>query len=202
MERNLLDVTIVMTRIFARRWKSFAWRGAIGLSFGLMALLWPGMTLAVLVFLFGIYALCDGIAAVVLGSRDRARERSWAILLEGFAGMGLALAILLWTRMPTRLLVLFVAFWAITTGILELFAAIRLRRELPGEVLLDIAGTASVFLGFAVLFWPTAGVVVVLLGSYAVVFGAAMLIQAFRLRRAFKSFERGDQELGPRAHAP
>ena len=161
------------------------------------------VTLAALVLLFGVYALFDGIAAIVLGTRDEAREHGWAILLEGFAGVGLALAILLWTRMPAALLVLLIAFWAIATGILELFAAIRLRRELPGEVLLGIAGAASVLLGFALLFWPTGGalVLVVLLGSYALVFGAAMLLQAFRLRRALRNFEHDDQELGPKPHA-
>src|SRR6516162_5078848 len=107
--------TTTMTTVFAYGWKSLAWRGIIGVSFGIVTLLWPGISLAILVLLFGVYALFDGIAAIVLGTRDRAREHSWALLLEGFAGIGLGLAIFLWTRMAAELLVVVIAFWAVAT---------------------------------------------------------------------------------------
>jgi uncharacterized membrane protein HdeD (DUF308 family) len=161
------------------------------------------MSLAALVLLFGAYALLDGIVAIVIGTRDRAREHAWTLLLEGLAGVGLGLATFLWTRTAVELVVLLIAFWAIATGMLELFASIRLRREVPGGVLLGTAGAASMLLGCAILFSPTAGafLLVVLLGSYALVFGAAMLLQAFRLRRAIQALEHNDHEFGPKPHA-
>jgi uncharacterized membrane protein HdeD (DUF308 family) len=190
-----------MTTVFAYGWKSLAWRGIIGVSFGIVTLLWPGISLAILVLLFGVYALFDGIAAIVLGTRDRAREHSWALLLEGFAGIGLGLAIFLWTRMAAELLVVVIAFWAVATGILELFAAIRLRHELPGEVLLGFAGAASVLLGSAILFWPSAGapMLTALLGSYALAFGGAMLLQAMRLRNMLRHGNVGHDDRDLRA---
>ncbi len=188
-----------MGTVFARTWKSLACRGAIAIAFGLIALVRPGMTLAALVLLFGGYALLDGFLSIAVGTRHRAREHAWTMALEGFAGIGLGLAALLWTRTAAELIVILIALWAIGTGILDLFATIRLRRELPGEVLLGIAGTVSVLLGFAILFWPRAGTfaLVTLLGSYALVFGTAMLLQGLRLRRVLRRFEEGDGHIGP-----
>jgi len=76
--------------------------------------------------------------------------------------------------------------WAIATGAAEIAVAGRLRREVPGEVLLLAAGVASVLLGIAVFFVPSTSAVglVLLFGLYGLVFGASLLGQAFRLRRS------------------
>lgn len=202
MEHNLLVARGVMT-VFVRDWKPFAWRGVLGVSFGILAFLWPKMTLAALVLLFGVYALLDGFVAIAMGTRHRAQERAWAFLIEGFAGLGVGLAILLWTRMAAEVVVQLIGCWAVATGILELFAAIRLRRELPGELLLGIAGVASVLLGWAILFRPAAGatLLMALLGSYALVFGTSMLLQALRLRRVLRNLERVRKGFEPDPHA-
>lgn len=188
-----------MRNVFVRHLESLAWRGGVAITFGLIAFLWPGLTLAALVLLFGAYALLDGIAAIVIGTRQRAREHAWAVLLEGCAGVGLGLAVFLWTQTAAGLIVVAIAFWAIATGLLELFAAMRLRRELPGQALFGIGGAASMLLGFAILLWPTAGApaLVALLGSYTLIFGTAMLLQALRLRRAVHHLEEGDRHPGP-----
>jgi uncharacterized membrane protein HdeD (DUF308 family) len=109
----------------------------------------------------------------------------------------------LWTSTAVGVVVQLIGFWAVLTGILELFAAIRLRHEFPGELLLGIAGVASVLLGWAILFRPAAGatLLVALLGSYALVFGTAMLLQALRLRRVLRSLERVGRGLEPGRHA-
>ena len=187
-----------MRDIFVRSWRSLAFRGAIAFVFGLTALLWPGMTLVMLVLLFGVYALLDGIVTLALGTRNLVREHGWVVFLEGCAGVGLGLAVLLWTRVAAELLVLLIALWAIATGVLELIAAVRLRRELPEEMLLGVAGIVSVLLGLAILAWPRTGAValVIMLGSYAAIFGASMLFQALRLRKIQRGDETSHHHLG------
>jgi uncharacterized membrane protein HdeD (DUF308 family) len=182
VERTLLGAEVVMNAGFAS-WTPFAARGAIALLFGFAALVWSQMTLVSLVLLFGTYALLDGVATL-LASPHHGRERIWVLLLEGIAGIGLGLAILRWARLAPELLVLLIAVWAMVTGFLELFAAIRLRREIHGDVLLGVCGLSSVALGFAIVFWPTTAVggLLALLGCYAVVFGVSMLLQAHHLR--------------------
>ena len=45
---------------FAANWRALALRGLVALLFGLVVLFWPGLVLAVLGVLFGIYAVVDG----------------------------------------------------------------------------------------------------------------------------------------------
>ncbi len=194
MESDVRELRLVI-RTFARSWRSLAWRGAFGVVFGAVTLLWPRMTLTALVLLFGVYALLDGIAALAVATRAGAREHLWALTLEGLAGVGIGLAASLWTRMAIDLLALLIAFWAIATGVLECVAAVQLGRELPGASLIAVGGIASLALGCAILLWPTAGALalVVLVGAYALVFGAAMLAQALHVRQALRHLEDGDR---------
>ena len=184
-------------------WSLLALRGAFALLFGFTVLLWPTASLPVLVLAFGIYVLLDGIAAVAIGTRQGEREHAWLWLLEGCAGVGLGLAALAWTRTAVELLVLVTGLWAIATGATEIAVARRLRREVPGEVLLLAAGVASMLLGIAIFFMPStsAAGLVLLFGTYGLVFGASLLGQAFRLRRGVRRVGDGDRHFraGPRA---
>ena len=184
-------------------WSLLALRGAFALLFGVTVVLWPTMSLPALVLAFGIYVLLDGIAAVAMGTRQGEREHAWLWLLEGFAGVGLGLAALAWTRTAVELLVVAIGLWAIATGATEIAVARRLRREVPGEVLLLVAGIASVLLGIVVFFMPSTSAfgLVLLFGTYGLVFGASLLGQAFRLRRGVPHVGGGDRQFrpGPRA---
>ena len=81
--------------------------------------------------------------------------------------------------------------------------AFRLRNKVAGAALLGFAGGASVLLGVMMLCWPnlSALVIVVLLGSYALLFGAAMLVFAFRLRRMLHALATTHPSLGMRHRA-
>ena len=76
--------------------------------------------------------------------------------------------------------------------------AVRLRREIRGEWLLILSGALSVLFGLVLVVWPATGAlaVIYLIGIYAIVFGAALLMLAFRLRR----LGRGDVVAG--THRP
>jgi uncharacterized membrane protein HdeD (DUF308 family) len=168
-----------------RNWWAVALRGLFAVLFGLAALLWPGMTLAVLVILFGAYAFVDGVFAVIAAVRAAQAGQRWgAFVLEGVAGILLGAAALFWPAITALTLVVLIGAWAVVTGILEIAAAIRLRRELTNEWLLALAGALSVVFGVALLVQPGAGALALvwLIGAYALVFGVLLLGLAFRLR--------------------
>lgn len=74
------------TSPFVPGWRALAARGILALLFALGAFLWPSVTVAALVLLFGVHALLDGTVAILVGSRVRASDRWWLLPLEGLRG--------------------------------------------------------------------------------------------------------------------
>lgn len=176
-----------LVALLAKYWWVFLLRGIFAILFGVIAWLWPGLTLETLVLFFGAFALVSGVFQVFAAFAGRSQhEQWWLLLLEGL--LGIAVGFLTW-RAPgiTALaLVLYIAAWALVTGVLEIVAAIRLRKEIEGEFWLGLSGLLSV--GFAVLLMisPGAGALALLwiIAAYAVVFGVFLILLAFRVRRA------------------
>jgi uncharacterized membrane protein HdeD (DUF308 family) len=174
-----------MTAILARNWWLLAIRGVAAILFGIGAFLWPGITLAVLVLMFGAYAFVDGIFAIIAGVAARKeQERWWMMILVGIAGIITGVLTFMWPNITALVLLYFIAAWALVTGVLEIAAAIRLRKEIEGEWLMIVAGIASVIFGVLLLIMPGAGALAVawIIGSYALLFGILLLVLAFRLR--------------------
>jgi uncharacterized membrane protein HdeD (DUF308 family) len=175
----------MLSTILARFWWMILLRGILAILFGILVFAWPGITLLALVFLFGFYALADGIANVVtaIGGR-REREHWWVLLLLGLAGVALGILTFLNPGITALVLLLYIAIWAIVTGLLQIMAAIRLRKEIEGEFWLALAGAASVGLGVLLIARPGAGALAVLwiIGFYAILFGVILLILAFKAR--------------------
>jgi len=180
-----LKETSAMEAMLARNWWVLVLRGVLAGLFGLAAFFWPGLTALVLVSLFGAYALIDGIFAVVAGIQQYGKhERWWAVLLEGIVGILIGLLTFFWPGVTALGLLYFIAAWALVTGVFEIVAAIRLRREIEGEWLLGLSGVASVLFGLLLVIFPSAGVlsVIWIIGAYALLFGVIMIILGLRMR--------------------
>jgi uncharacterized membrane protein HdeD (DUF308 family) len=174
-----------MLLVLARNWWMLALRGLVAVLFGLVAIVWPGLTLTALVLLFGAYALVDGVFAVVSALRTASRQsRWWMLLIEGVIGIVIGVVTFLWPDITALALLYLIAAWAIVTGVFEILAAIRLRREITGEWLLALSGIASVLFGLLLVILPGAGALAVvwLIGIYALIFGVLLIVLAFRLR--------------------
>lgn len=176
-----------MLETLARYWWAVVLRGVAAVVFGLMAIVWPDITLWVLVLLFGAYAIVDGIVAfatAALGGGAAAGRRGW-LIVEGIVGVLAGVLTFIWPSITTLVLLFVIAAWAVVTGVLEIFAAIRLRREIEGEWLLVVSGVLSVLFGLLLVVWPTTGALalVLLIGIYAIAFGIALVMLGIRLRQ-------------------
>ena len=163
-------------------------RGLAAIVFGVLAFVWPDITLFALVLLFGAYMLVDGIFAIVAAVRAAGREaRWWLLLIEGVLGVLAGLVAAFWPGLTALALLYFIAAWAIVSGILEIVGAIRLRQEIEGEWALGLSGALSVLFGILLVVIPApAGLLslVWLIGAYALAFGVLLLVLAFRVRSA------------------
>jgi uncharacterized membrane protein HdeD (DUF308 family) len=174
------------TDVLARHWWAIALRGLAAIIFGILAFAMPGVTLAVLVLLFGAYALVDGIFNIVAAVSGRSGQRSWwMVLLEGLVSVAAGLVTFFMPGLTALTLVYVISAWAIITGVLEVVAAIRLRKEITNEWWLALSGVLSIVFGALVAFAPGAGALALIfwIGAYAVVFGAMLVALGFRLRR-------------------
>ena len=170
-----------MLNVFTRHWWVLALRGLLAVIFGLLALIWPEITVNVLVLLFGAYAVVDGIFSIIAGL---ARPRSLLPVLGGVLGIVIGVLAWIWPETTALVLLYIIAAYAVISGIFELINAIELRRVLKNEGLWAISGILSILFGVLLVIWPRAGLVTMawLIGIYAIIFGILLVGLGFRLQ--------------------
>jgi uncharacterized membrane protein HdeD (DUF308 family) len=172
-------------RTLAQNWWAILLRGVCAVLFGLGAFVWPGVTLAVLVLLYGAYALVDGVLAVawaLIGRRPGAFP--WGVLLAGLGGIAIGVLTFLWPGLTALALLYLIAAWALVRGVFEIIAAFHLRREIEHEWFLGLSGLLSVVLGVLLVAAPGAGALALLwwIGAFAIAFGVLTIILGVRLK--------------------
>jgi len=169
----------------ARWWWTFLVRGVLAILFGVLAFFAPQYGIAILVGLFAAWAIIDGVGNLLAGIRTRGQDRSWWLeVLEGVVSVAAGVIAILLPEAAAQVLVLIIAAWAILTGVIEIVMAVRLRRVIDNEVWMALAGTVSILFGIILVLFPAAGVLglVWLIGSFAIAFGAFLIILGWRLR--------------------
>ena len=178
-------MTSLAAHALARNWWMFLIRGLVAVAFGVLAFWWPGATILAIGLLFGAYAFVDGVFAIFATVRAAEAHQSWwPFLVEGIVGILIAAITFYDIRITLLALYLTIAAWAFLTGILELVAAIQLRKFIANEAWLIIGGIASILFGVLMVWRPVAAALAIiwLIGAYAIVFGIILIGFSFRLR--------------------
>jgi len=176
-----------IAELFRHNWWVLALRGLAAVLFGILAFIWPGITIFTLVLLFGAYALVNGILALVISFKGPRRIRRFgSLIFGGLISVAAGVIAFIWPGMTAFSLVIVIAAWAIVNGIAEIVAAIRLRKEITGEWLLVVAGIASILFGIALFLNPFIGALVLVwwIGGFTFAFGILLIVLGFRMRRA------------------
>jgi uncharacterized membrane protein HdeD (DUF308 family) len=184
MNTNVND-ELTVADLLTHNWWLLALQGLAGVLFGLLAFVWPGITLLTLVCFFGAYALINGILSFVLAYRaPKGYPRFGSLIIGGLLSIAAGILTFVTPGLTALALLILIAAWAIVTGFMEIIAAVRLRKVIAHEWLLIVAGIASVLFGFLLLFQPGAGALVLIwwIGAYAVFFGFLLILLAFRMR--------------------
>ena len=179
----------------ARNWGWFMLRGMLALILGVLALLFPFSALVAFALLFAAFAFADGVVSLISGIRGAgSREQRWgALIFSGIVGIAVGVLYVVWPMVSTISYALvtlaLLSVWAVLSGVFQIGAAIRLRRQIRGEWLLGLSGLLSVLLGLAIvaitILVPGASIVSVgwIIGIWALIVGIAFVSLALRLRR-------------------
>ena len=180
-------MTMAMPHIseLSSNWWALALRGAVSILLCLLAFTMPGLTIAALVVIIGVYMFVDGVLAIMAAIRGVREHDRWGwMLLEGIVSIFAAVVVFFVPSTGAVALIWLIAAWAIVTGALEIGAAIRLRKLIEGEWTLLLAGVLSVVLGFFIGSRPGIGLALLAtwIGLYALFSGVVTLLLAFRVR--------------------
>ena len=186
-------------------WWAFVVRGIAAVVFGILTWIVPGAALLSLVFLFGAYALVEGvinIAGAIRRTAARPQPR-WVLLLEGIVSVIAGVIAFIIPGITALSLLYLIAAWSLVTGVLEIATAIRLRREIKGEWLMALSGVLSIVFGVLLMIFPGPGALAVVfwIGAYAVVFGGMLIALGVRLRGLARARGPGTG-FGELAHSP
>jgi uncharacterized membrane protein HdeD (DUF308 family) len=183
--------------------RSLALRGAAGVLFGLTALVWPEITLLALVLLWGAYVLVNGFSSIwaVVRGAPEAREQRGLLLLSGIVSVVAGIVTFLWPGITALVLLYIIAGWALVTGVLDIVAAIRLRKELTDEWRWVLSGILSIVFAAILAITPGAGALAItwVIGWFAILDGVIMLSLAWKARSIEPGGERRARHLRPQS---
>lgn len=194
----------MLSKLMLSYWWVLLLRGVLAILFGIAAYAWPGMTLATLVTLFGAFAFVDGIFNVFHAFSGRKEdERWWVLLLEGLLGIAFGVITFQAPEITATVLILYIAFWAMATGVLRIILAVRLRKEIEGEWWMALAGLAGIVFGVLMVARPGAGALALLwlVATWAIVSGVFLVILSFKVKGLGGRLDELKQKLAGRAQA-
>ncbi len=154
-----------------RIWWVFMLRGVFAALLGACALIWPTLTVELLVLFVGAYLIADGVMGLVVALRTSAPS---ARLLQPIVSLAVGLLLVLWPGESARGLFVVLGAGAIFLGISYVVGARRYGTGVMDRRLITTVGVVAALLGMILLVWPGVGVVTV---SWIIAV-AAMLVAA------------------------
>jgi uncharacterized membrane protein HdeD (DUF308 family) len=179
----------MFANILSKNWWMLLLRGLVYIGAGIIILTSPGMSLLTFAMVLGIMICFDGLMNFFTAIGGRKENDNWVLLLlAGLAGVLIGGFMIVYPGVTAAALVASIAVWAMIVGVLQIVAAIRLRKEIQGEFWLALAGVASIVLGGLMLAYPAAAALSVLwlVGVFAIVIGVSLTLLSFKVRSAAK----------------
>ncbi|WP_300683138.1 DUF308 domain-containing protein [Nocardioides sp.] len=170
-------------------WKLLMVRGAIGIVFGIVAMVWPISTIWALVVLWGIWALIDGIGSLA-HALEPGTSGAGRIFFVLFGIIGLAAAVIAITRpgLTAVTLTWVLGIWLIARGVMEVIGSFGAGQVVP-RALLWLSAAIDILLGilFAANPGRSAVSIAFVLGLVALAWGLVFLVVGFLLRSELKA---------------
>jgi uncharacterized membrane protein HdeD (DUF308 family) len=184
-------MTNAMRTFFTTMWRTIMLRGLASVGFGVLAIAYPHpeITLAVVVTIFGIYALVDGLLGLWGIYRGKRKEgMSVPALLTALAGIAAGLVCLLFPGFALTYVLLLIGLWNVAAGLLQMIGSLVLRNEIEHGWLMALGGLLGAGLGLLIMLYPADAAVSIiwLIAGTAIALGLLLVLFAWRLRAAGK----------------
>jgi uncharacterized membrane protein HdeD (DUF308 family) len=171
------------TQLTKLRW-ALGLNGLLSIAFGVVVLVWPGISLFALTILFGAYSLATGVVSLGAAFRAFRGQRGW-LVFSGLLGIAVGVVVLVWPDMSELALLYAIGAYAVALGIIAVFGAFSLPLDGGDTALLVLSGLVSILFGIVMFAKPGAGALVVLslIAAFALVNGIAELVLAIGGKR-------------------
>jgi uncharacterized membrane protein HdeD (DUF308 family) len=186
MAENVGGTTGNIDNMIRSAWRGLWWDmlllSVIAIVFGLLVFFMPGLSIAVFVLLFGVYAFAVGIL-MLLQTVTVKDGKWWVRLLGSIVAFAAGAAVFVWPGITALTLLYVIAFYFIFVGALQVISAIELRRVFSGEWLYFISGILSIIVGVLLILRPLTGAIALAqtIGIFAIAYGLLIGLLAFRL---------------------
>jgi uncharacterized membrane protein HdeD (DUF308 family) len=175
-----------MLPLIARRWWVLLLEGVAATILGITAVMWPGITLVSLVWVFATFSMIQGVAEVVLGMRGEPDGTIWwTMIFLGVLALAAGIVAFAWPGLTAIILLYVIAASAIIRGVFAIAAAITLRKHIDDEWVLALYGVLSIAFGAILIARPGTGALamVLLIGAYMMALGVMAIALSLRLRK-------------------
>jgi uncharacterized membrane protein HdeD (DUF308 family) len=165
--------------------KSLALRGFVAVIFGILAIAATQFTLDFLVYVFGFFAILTGILNAGVGISSEKTELPKGLLVAtGVVGILIGILALLTPLIIAMTVTIFIAAWALVTGISDLGLALS-NKTAPHRALLALSGIIGFLFAVILVITPILGAfaLVIVLGIYALVFGVISIFLGLSMGR-------------------
>jgi len=162
--------------------------GILTIVFGLVALFFPGLTLATLGILFSIVILIGGIMLTAGSLRIRKINHRWYILLlEGIIGILIGIIILARPELVATVFVTIIGLWALIIGLVFLFTYIKSRLSSFSNTFMLTISVLSLLTGIFIIINPfeSTRIITIFIGIYAIIYGLFSVIHSSRIYRTY-----------------
>lgn len=168
----------------ARLRQSLLVRGLVAIAFGVLLLLWPGISLGAFVLTFGIVSAADGLVALYTATTPAAAGNRWRPALQGIAGILTGVVVLGWPGLSALALLYLIGAWAFVLGVVEVAAAVTGPGTGEDRAVVGVHGALSAAFGVIMWWRPGAGALalVALVAAFAILIGAMRIAAAMRLK--------------------
>lgn len=179
-------------RTLAHLWKTMAFCGLLAVAFSIAIVVWPSISVSVLIGLFGAFALVSGVTKIAgaFNLPVPGKQRAW-IVIEGLLGVAVGVVVFVWPDLSALGLLYAIGAWAIAAGIAEIALAFELPISGSRSLLLGLGGLLSIAFGVIMFAEPGAGAIALLalIAAFLLVTGVMQIAYALELRRVVGELE-------------